>query len=160
MPHDTTSNRYSTLKTTHCHVCTFSKIDVLFFYLSNHAVPLSIDVFSVPSIGHEVKVVGKTHNFCQPLEDIDAEAFAAVLLGPSSLHPQTERTTCEKEVTVKKFTFLKKICFSDICLLLQPVWSACLVRAGCSENKTDRRVLVRKTNKKATITKGLRVDRC
>lgn len=81
-----------------------------FFYLSNHAVPLSIDVFSVPSIGHEVKIVGKTYNFCQPLEDIDAEAFAAVLLGPSSLHPQTERTTWEKEVTVTtvKILTLKK----------------------------------------------------
>lgn len=112
MPHDTTLNRYSILETTHCHVCMYSKINVFFFYLSNHAVPLSINVFSVPSIGHEVKVVGKTYNFCQPLEDIDAEAFAAVLLGPSSLHPQTERTTWEKEVTVttvKNATFLKKI---------------------------------------------------
>lgn len=70
-----------------------------FFYLSNHAVPLSIDVFSVPSIGHEVKVVGKTHNFCQSLEDVDAEAFAAMLQGPGSLHPQTGTTTWEREVT-------------------------------------------------------------
>lgn len=54
----------------------------------------------MPSVGHEVKVVGETYNLCQPLEHIDAEAFAAVLLGPVSLHPQTGRTMWEKEVTV------------------------------------------------------------
>lgn len=59
-------------------------------HLSNHAVPLPINVFSMPPIGHEVKVVGKTHNFRQSLEDVDAKAFAAVLHGPRALHHQTE----------------------------------------------------------------------
>lgn len=59
-------------------------------HLSNHPVPLPINVFSMPPIGHEVKVVGKTHNFRQSLEDVDAKAFAAVLHGPCALNHQTE----------------------------------------------------------------------
>lgn len=66
-------------------------------YLSNHAVPLAIDVLSVPPVGHQVKVVGETHDFGQPLEDVDAEAFAAVLQRSTSLHHQTETTTWLQE---------------------------------------------------------------
>lgn len=80
--------------------------------------------------------------------------------GPVPSTPKLKGQHAKRKWRWKSLLFLKNICFSDICLLLQPVWSACLVRAGCSENKTDRRVLVRKTNEKATITKGLRVDRC
>lgn len=59
-------------------------------HLSHHAVPLPIDVLPVPPVGHQVKVVGETHNLCQPLEDIDAETFAAVLHGSAALHHQAE----------------------------------------------------------------------
>lgn len=64
-------------------------------YLSDHAVPLAVDVLSVPAVGHQVKVVGETHYFRQSLQDVDAEAFAAVLEGSASLHHQTETTTWE-----------------------------------------------------------------
>lgn len=65
-------------------------------YLSNHAVPLSVDVLAVPPVGHQVKVVGETDDFCQTLQDVDAEPFAAVLQGATSLHHQTETTTRER----------------------------------------------------------------
>lgn len=64
-----------------------------FFYLSNHAVPLPVNVLSMPPVGHQVKVVGETHTFGQLLEDVDTKAFAAVLHGPASLHHQAEETT-------------------------------------------------------------------
>lgn len=65
-------------------------------HLSDHAVPLSIDVLSMPPIGHQVQVIGETHNLCQSLEDVDAEAFAAVLHGPGAIHHQTGEIMCEK----------------------------------------------------------------
>lgn len=61
-------------------------------HLSDHAIPLPINVLSMPPVGHQVKVVGETHNFCQSLEDVDAEPFAAVLHGPVGIHHQTEET--------------------------------------------------------------------
>lgn len=61
-------------------------------HLSNHAVPLPVNVLPVPSVGHQVQVVGEAHNFGESLEDVDAEAFAAVLHGPGAVHHQAEDT--------------------------------------------------------------------
>lgn len=61
-------------------------------YLSDHAVPLPVDVLAVPAVGHQVQVVGEAHDLGQPLQHVDAEAFAAVLHGPGAVHHQAEGT--------------------------------------------------------------------
>lgn len=60
-------------------------------HLSDHAVPLPVNVLPVPAVSHQVKVVGEAHNLSQAFQHINAEAFAAVLHGSCSLHHQTWR---------------------------------------------------------------------
>lgn len=48
--------------------------------LPDHAIPLPITPpLPMSAIGHQVEVIGEAHYFGQSLEDVNAEAFAAVL---------------------------------------------------------------------------------
>lgn len=49
--------------------------------LSDHAVPNAVDLLPVLPVGDEVKVVGEADDLGQPLEDVDAEALAALFHG-------------------------------------------------------------------------------
>lgn len=49
--------------------------------LSDHAVPNAVDFLAVLPVGDEVKVVGEAHDLGQPLQDVDAEALAALFHG-------------------------------------------------------------------------------
>lgn len=59
--------------------------------LPNHAVPNPINFLPVLPIGHQVKVVGEADNLGQSLEDVDAEALAALLHGSHALVDGTVR---------------------------------------------------------------------
>lgn len=48
-------------------------------YLSNHAIPDIVDLLSMFSVGDQVQVVGKLNVPGYLLQDIDAEALAALL---------------------------------------------------------------------------------
>lgn len=55
-------------------------------HLSHHAVPHIVDLLPVLPIGHQIKVVGELHVASDFLEDVDAEAFAALFNVRSSSH--------------------------------------------------------------------------
>lgn len=40
----------------------------------------------MPAIGHQIEVIGEAHYFSQALENINTEAFAAVLHGLNALN--------------------------------------------------------------------------
>lgn len=66
--------------------------------LPNHAVPNPINFLPVLPIGHQVKVVGEADNLGQSLEDVDAEALAALLHGSHALVDGTVRESkCHTE---------------------------------------------------------------
>lgn len=50
----------------------------------------------MPPVGHQVKVVGEAHDLGQTLQDVNAEAFAAVLHGYGTFHHQTEAMRWER----------------------------------------------------------------
>lgn len=75
-------------------------------HLPDHPIPLSVYVLPMPAIGHQVKVIGETHNFCQSLEDVDAEAFAAVLHGVYAFqHHTVVRKKKRVSAAVHKVTY-------------------------------------------------------
>lgn len=47
-------------------------------HLSHHAVPHIVDLLAVLPVGHQIKVVGELHVPSDFLQDVDAEAFAAL----------------------------------------------------------------------------------
>lgn len=48
-------------------------------YFPNHAIPLVVDLLPVLPVGHQVEVVGELDGLGEFLQDVDAEAFAALL---------------------------------------------------------------------------------
>lgn len=62
-------------------------------HLSDHAVPLAVNVLAMSPVGDQVEVIGEAYDLGQPLQDVDAEPFAAVLHGHGALHHQTDART-------------------------------------------------------------------
>lgn len=55
-------------------------------YLSHHPIPDVVDFLAMLAIGYQVQVIGELHILCNLLQNIDAEAFAALLdVCPTSL---------------------------------------------------------------------------
>lgn len=54
-------------------------------YLTNHAVPDSIDLLAMLAIGDQVEVIAKANGVRQPLQNVNAEALAAPLLRAGSV---------------------------------------------------------------------------
>lgn len=48
-------------------------------YLSHHPIPHVVYLFAMLAIGYQVQVIGELDVLCNLLQDIDAEAFAALL---------------------------------------------------------------------------------
>lgn len=70
-------------------------------YLSHHAVPDAINLLPVFPIGDQVEVVGEAHDPGQALEDVDAEALAALLHRGHPLLKGTENPEeRERRVTI------------------------------------------------------------
>lgn len=64
---------------THTHIAGSS-------YLSHHPIPDVVDLLAMLAIGYQVQVIGELHILCDLLQNIDAEAFAALFdVGPTSL---------------------------------------------------------------------------
>lgn len=67
-------------------------------YLSNHAVPHAVNLLPMLSIGDQVEVISEAHNLGQALEDVNAEALAALfhrshpfLMSPVTTEKKEER---------------------------------------------------------------------
>lgn len=55
-------------------------------YLSHHPIPDIVNLLAMLAIGYQVQVIGEPHVLCNLLQNIDAEAFAALLdVRPTSL---------------------------------------------------------------------------
>lgn len=55
-------------------------------YLSHHPIPDVVDLLAMLAIGYQVQVIGELHILCNLLQNINAEAFAALLdVCPTSL---------------------------------------------------------------------------
>lgn len=50
----------------------------LALYLPHHAIPHAVNLFSMLSIGDQIEVISEAHNLGQTLEDVNAEALAAL----------------------------------------------------------------------------------
>lgn len=64
-------------------------------YLSHHPIPDIVDLLAMLAIGYQVQVIGEPHVLCNLFQNVDAEAFAALLdVRPTSLScvaAETER---------------------------------------------------------------------
>lgn len=58
----------------------------------------------MPAIGHQIEVIGEAHYFSQALENINTEAFAAVLHGLNALnnHAVIEKKKKKRRKTEKE----------------------------------------------------------
>lgn len=55
-------------------------------YLSHHPIPDVVDLLAMLAIGYQVQVIGEPHVLCNLFQNVDAEAFAALLdVRPTSL---------------------------------------------------------------------------
>lgn len=55
-------------------------------YLSHHPIPDIVDLLAMLAIGYQVQVIGEPHVLCNLFQNVDAEAFAALLdVRPTSL---------------------------------------------------------------------------
>lgn len=73
--------------------------------LSDHAVPLSVYVLAMSAVGDQVEVISKADDLGQPLEDVDAETFAAVLHG---VDPFQNHAVFEKKEILKVLFQIKQ----------------------------------------------------
>lgn len=48
-------------------------------YLSHHPIPHVVNLFAMLAIGYQVQVIGEFDILCDLLQDVNAEAFAALL---------------------------------------------------------------------------------
>ncbi len=56
----------------------------------------------MPAIGHQIEVIGEAHYFSQALENINTEAFAAVLHGLNALNNHAEIEKKKKKIERQK----------------------------------------------------------
>lgn len=75
-------------------------------YLSHHPIPDIVDLLAMLAIGYQVQVIGEPHVLCNLFQNVDAEAFAALLdVRPTSLSCVAAETTkrqthCERPGSV------------------------------------------------------------
>lgn len=63
-------------------------------YLSHHPIPDIVDLLAMLAIGYQVQVIGEPHVLCNLFQNVDAEAFAALLdVRPTSLSCVAAETT-------------------------------------------------------------------
>lgn len=54
-------------------------------YLTNHAIPDTIDLLAMLAVGDQVEVIAETDGVRQPLQNVNAETLAAPLLRAGSV---------------------------------------------------------------------------
>lgn len=66
-------------------------------HLSHHPIPDVVDLLAMLAIGYQVQVIGELDILCNLLQNVDAEAFAALLdVRPTSLCCVAVETQNEK----------------------------------------------------------------